>query len=126
MKLSILWLVLASVLLSSGSQVLLKIGMISPAVQAALGSGGTSFKAAQVIGTSPFVLIGLACFGLSALLWLMVLSKIPLSSAYPLVALGIVITVLAGRFWFDEPISILKAVGVTLIVAGVVAVGAAG
>jgi multidrug transporter EmrE-like cation transporter len=126
MKFSVLWLVLASVLLSAGSQVLLKIGMTSPAVQTALAGGGPALKAAQVVGTSPFVVIGLVCFGLSALLWLLVLSRIPLSSAYPMVSLGIVITVLAGRFWFDEPISFLKAVGVAFIVAGVVAVGAAG
>jgi multidrug transporter EmrE-like cation transporter len=126
MKSSVLWLVLASVLLSAGSQVLLKIGMTSPAVQAALAGGNPALKAAQVVGTSPFVVIGLLCFGLSALLWLLVLSRIPLSSAYPMVSLGIVITVLAGRFWFGEPISFLKAAGVAFIVAGVVAVGAAG
>ena len=74
------------------------------------------------IATSPLVVIGLASFGLSAILWLFVLSRVSLSSAYPFVALGIVITVVAGRFLLGEPIAVAKILGVGLIVAGVLLV----
>ena len=72
---------------------------------------------------SPAILIGMFCFGLSAVVWLFVLAKIPLSSAYPFVALGIAITVTAGRLLFAEPISLTKLIGVGLVIVGVVSVG---
>jgi multidrug transporter EmrE-like cation transporter len=68
------------------------------------------------------VLAGLICFGCSALVWLAVLSRVPLSTAYPFVALGIAITTAAGLLLFNEPFSALKAAGVLLIVCGVVTV----
>jgi multidrug transporter EmrE-like cation transporter len=74
------------------------------------------------IASSPTVLLGLGCFGLSAIVWLFVLSKIPLSSAYPFVALGIAITVVAGRFIFGEPISLFKLIGVCVILIGITTV----
>jgi multidrug transporter EmrE-like cation transporter len=115
-------LILLSVLLSSGSQVLLKFGMSAPAIQAALGSADGAVQIAIAIASSPWVLLGLSCFGLSAIVWLLVLSKIPLSTAYPFVALGIAITVVAGRFLFNEPITSAKLFGVSLIIVGVMSV----
>jgi len=114
--------VLFSVLLSSGSQVLLKLGMSATAMKNVISDSQNPSQIALAIATSPSVLLGLVCFGLSAIVWLFVLSKIPLSTAYPFVALGIAITVAAGRLMFDEPISAAKLLGVGLIVAGVTTV----
>ena len=122
MRLTLVLLVLFSVLLSAGSQLLLKYGMTSEAVRAALEARTGPLQLALTIARSPFVLSGLFCFGLSAVVWLFVLARIPLSSAYPFVALGIAITVLAGRFLFGESVSVLKAVGVMFVLAGIVMV----
>ena len=124
MPLFLAFFILVSVLLSAGSQVLLKYGMTGPAITSAVANGSGPVSIALAVASSPLVLAGLACFGLSAVVWLFVLSKIPLSTAYPFVALGIVITVLAGRVLFAEPISLLKLAGVMLIVAGVTMVAA--
>ena len=70
------------------------------------------------------MLLGLAVFGLSAIVWLFVLSKIAVSHAYPFVALGIVVTVAAGRIMLGEPFSALSLVGVALIVSGVLTLAA--
>jgi multidrug transporter EmrE-like cation transporter len=115
-------LVLLSVLLSAGSQVLLKFGMTGHAVGTALQNGNDRLQILAAIGSSPPILIGLACFGLSAIVWLFVLARIPLSTAYPFVALGIVITVVAGRLIFGEAIAAGKIVGVCLILAGITSV----
>lgn len=117
-------LVLVSVSLSSLSQILLKRGMISQAIQAAIGQGGPGGVAAA-LAASPLVIAGLASFGLSALVWLFVLSRIPLSLAYPFVALGIVVTVFAGSTLFGEVATWQSLLGVALIVSGVVMVGLA-
>jgi multidrug transporter EmrE-like cation transporter len=122
MRLSLVLFVLCSVLLSSGSQILLKFGMSAPVITSELSGRADPLQIALTILTSPPILLGLTCFGASAIVWLLVLARIPLSSAYPFVALGIVITVLAGRFIFGEPISAVKLLGVTLILCGVSAV----
>src|SRR5664279_3688753 len=115
MRIELIVFVLLSVLLSSGSQVLLKSGMSASEIQIAIESATGPVRIASAIASSPSILLGLGCFGLSAVVWLFVLSKIPLSTAYPFVALGIAITVVAGRLPFDEPITAAKLVGVVLI-----------
>lgn len=117
-----LTLILISVLLSAGSHVLLKHGMSSAAVQAML-TQGPSLSAALVVATTPAVVLGLGCFGLSAITWLLVLARIPLSQAYPFVALGTLITVAAAYLMLGETISPLRLAGVAAIAVGVVMVG---
>lgn len=124
MQSSTLIMLLASVVLSSVAQVLLKIGMSAASLQASL-DRGEPLRAVLAIAGSPFVLGGLVTFAVSVLVWLLVLSRISLSSAYPFVALGIVMTVLAGRFILGEPVSLLKLAGITMIVGGVLAMAIA-
>ena len=93
-------------------------------MQATLKSGGP-MEVAVAVATSPLVLGGLTCFGLSAVVWLFVLSQIPLSQAYPFVALGIVVTVTAGTILFGETVTAQSLAGVVLIVTGVILVGLA-
>lgn len=117
--------ILASVALSAGSQILLKREMTTQAIQGAIKTGDVA-EIALAVSTSPSVFLGFTCFGLSLVLWLFVLSRVPLSSAYPFVALGILVTVFAGSMMFAEPISLAKAIGVFLIMSGVILVGIAG
>jgi multidrug transporter EmrE-like cation transporter len=126
MRAALVLLVLSSVLLTSGAQLLLKYGMTRPAIKIALADQASPLVSLQVIATSPAVLMGMACFGLSAVLWLFVLAKIPLSTAYPFIAVGIIITVVGGRFLFAEPVSLLKLLGIALVIAGVICVGSSG
>jgi multidrug transporter EmrE-like cation transporter len=122
MRPTLVLLILFSVLLSSGSQILLKFGMTSPQMREALAIESEPLRIILTIATSPSIVMGLACFGFSAIVWLFVLSKMPVSTAYPFVSLGIVITVVAGRLIFGELISPVKIAGVCLIVIGVSAV----
>jgi multidrug transporter EmrE-like cation transporter len=125
MHLSSAAVIITSVALSAGSQVLLKLGMSTHTIQSALKVGNVSDITLAIL-TSPSILSGFGCFGLSLVLWLFALAQTPLSSAYPFVALGILVTVLAGAMVFAEPISPAKAIGAVLILSGVVLVGIAG
>lgn len=120
----LLWpvLVLTCVLLSSGSQVLMKIGMSGPAVQQALGRGAP-VEILLTIATTPFVIVGMTLFGISAGAWLMVLSRMNLSQAYPCVALGIVVTAVCGMWLLGESLSPMRLGGIGLIVSGVLLTG---
>ena len=68
---------------------------------------------------TPWVIVGFLCYGLSAVLWLDVLSKLDFSLAFPLVGLTYVLTLLIGRFFFGEVVGWERLLGVALILAGV-------
>jgi len=63
---------------------------------------------------------GLACYGVSLLMWFYVLSHMELSRAFPLVSIAYVITLLMGYFFLNEPLSVYKIVGIALIIVGVI------
>ncbi|AMK19283.1 MULTISPECIES: DMT family transporter [Sphingobium] len=123
-KAMLLGLIVTSVLLSAAAQLILKIGMSSATVQSALAQSEQSlFRAAVVIATSPLIILGLGCFILSAVVWLLVLAHVDLSTAYPFIGLGLVLTVASGYFILGEPMPMTKLVGVGAIVFGVVLIG---
>jgi multidrug transporter EmrE-like cation transporter len=111
-------LILFSVTLSAFAQVALKLGMSSPSVQHAI-LRGQLLPAALAVVESPMVLIGLALYAGSTVVWLLVLSKVDVSYAYPFVALGIAVTAICGRLVFGDTFSTLKLAGIALIVLGV-------
>lgn len=116
-QLAALMLALCCVCLTALAQVLMKMGMSTPAIQQAMSSGMRSVYWLAL--TSPLIWGGMVCFGASAGLWLLVLGRLEVSMAYPLVSLGVVLTTLAGIFILGETVSFYKLLGVTLIVAGV-------
>jgi len=74
----------------------------------------------------PCVLIGYVLYFVSSLLWLSVLSRLPLSFAYPLVSISYVLVVVSSMLILKEPVSALRWVGVLLICSGVVLIGRTG
>ena len=98
-------------------------GLIFP-VQAAAVIGGISLfgdnPVASLLGLfrTPWVILGLACYALSSVLWLDVLSKLDFSLAFPLVSLTYVFQLVIGRFIFHEVVGWDRVVGVLLILGG--------
>lgn len=106
---------LVSIMLLSAGQTSLKFGLNAiDGVSLADGISGI-FKLFQ----TPWVIVGFACYGLSAVLWLDVLSKLDFSLAFPMVGLTYVFTLLIGRFFFGEIFGWERIVGVTLILSGI-------
>jgi len=71
---------------------------------------------------SPFVWLGLCCYGLSTVMWLIILSRVQLSFAYPLLSTGYILIVILSYLIFKEPVTWLRFGGVLVIVAGVIMV----
>lgn len=67
----------------------------------------------------PWAIVGILLYAISALFWLVVLSRVPLSVAYPVVAVGYVVVVLYSRFVFNEPVKWIAWAGLAFIVVGV-------
>lgn len=110
-------LILAGVLLNALAQLTLKQGMRS------IGhfdfSLHTLLGMTMTIGLNPFVLIGLACYVVSVVIWLLVLSRVEVSYAYPLLSVGYIVTALAGWLLFSESITIARWAGIAVICFGV-------
>ena len=69
-----------------------------------------------------YLLAGVAILGCSTLLWTWVLRSVPLSSAYPYMALAFILVPAICHVFLGEPISIQQLAGSALICAGVVVV----
>jgi multidrug transporter EmrE-like cation transporter len=81
--------------------------------------GSTLFTAAR----EPLLWLGLALFGVSAMFWLVVLSRVPLSVAYPFVGLSYVAIVAFARIVLGEQVPLLRWAGVVVVAIGIVIVG---
>jgi drug/metabolite transporter (DMT)-like permease len=108
-------LLLVSVLSSAAGQFFLKIGALK------LGKvTGTNFLSHIFnIITIPELIGGLACYGLGAIAYILLLTRVNLSVAGPAVALTYVFSVLLGYFIFKETIPISRLFGMGFIVCGV-------
>jgi drug/metabolite transporter (DMT)-like permease len=115
-------MILLSVGLAAVAQLTLKHGM--NLVNESLGPrrfglDGASLRALVLTWA---VWSGLFLFGLSALVWLVVLSRASLSFAYPFASLTYVLILLFDRFWLNESVPALRWGGVAFIVIGIVLV----
>ena len=70
--------------------------------------------------STPIVLLGFFMYGLSSLVWLFILSKMPLSLAYPLVSMGYVLVVFFSWLLLREQVGWTRLMGVGVICLGVV------
>jgi undecaprenyl phosphate-alpha-L-ara4N flippase subunit ArnE len=71
----------------------------------------------------PYLPLALLIYALALFLWLEVLSKTPLSIAYPVLAITYVLVPLFSQFAFNEQLKPSQFVGMFLILAGVALVG---
>jgi multidrug transporter EmrE-like cation transporter len=111
-------LVLCAVAMAAVGQVMLKRGMQVATSRAAHTRGSLVVSAA----TSPWVLIGLVVFAISAVVWLAALSRVPLNVAYPFNALGYLGILTASVLVLHERASVMSWVGSLLVVAGLIIV----
>ncbi len=111
-------LLLSAVVTAAIAQVMLKHGMQIASARAAHGGGSLALRAA----TSPWVLLGLAVFAVSAVAWLAALSRVPLSVAYPFNAVGYLVILTASIVILHERASVLTWVGTFLVVSGLLIV----
>lgn len=118
MTITNLGLLLFAVATAAAGQVMLKHGMQIATARAVHTRGSLVIAAA----TSPWVLLGLMVFGISAIAWLATLSRIPLSVAYPFNAIGYLGILIASILVLHERANIWTWAGTLLVVSGLVIV----
>jgi drug/metabolite transporter (DMT)-like permease len=71
------------------------------------------------LASNPFILGGVACYVVSLVVWIMGLSRVPVSVAYPMLSVGYVINAVAAWMLFGESLTAQKLIGIGFIVVGV-------
>jgi drug/metabolite transporter (DMT)-like permease len=93
---------MTGVLLNAGAQLLLKAGT-------------------NVLGMAvePHIVAGLACYVVSVIVWIVGLSRVPVSIAYPLLSLGYIINAIAAHYLLGEAVTLSRWLGIGFIIVGV-------
>ncbi len=115
-------LILTGVLLNACAQLLLKAGVNN--VTAAIGQFSYSFENLVPVGwrlaTQLPIIGGLGCYVISVVVWILGLSRVDVSIAYPLLSLGYVLNAAAAWWLFGEALTPMRIVGIAIIIVGVV------
>lgn len=109
-------LILFTVTTNAAAQIMLKRGMIQLGPLAEVGTHPIAIAFGIVF--HPWVFAGLCTFVVSMASHLVVLSRVPLSFAYPFLSLAYVIVGLYAYFVFGEDMGLLRVAGFALICAG--------
>jgi multidrug transporter EmrE-like cation transporter len=109
--------ILLPIVLGVVGQLLLKHGMTSMGKQD-LGTDGL-FPVIWRMVTSPYVLGGVIVYGVSTFFWLLTLSKVELSYAYPFLSLSYVLIFLFSWMFFQENIPPSRIIGMLVVCLGV-------
>jgi drug/metabolite transporter (DMT)-like permease len=115
--------IVISVFLAAAAQLTLKYGVNR--IQVNGHSGIVLSEPVQSVlrvAREPFIWGGLALFGISAAVWIVVLSRVSLSFAYPFAALTYIIIVVFDRIFLNEYVPGLRWAGVLFIMTGIVLV----
>ncbi|WP_414548183.1 EamA family transporter [Anabaena sp. CCY 0017] len=111
-------LLLMSVIASVAGQFFLKAGALK------LGKVNIDNTISHILSiiTIPELLLGLTCYALGAVAYILLLTRVNLSIAGPAVSLVYVFSVLLGYFIFKETIPLARLIGLSFIMAGVILV----
>ena len=121
-SLVVLALLITSVVFATAGQITLKsamnkVGRIGTAQVTA--PADTALRMAR----EPLLWLGLILFGISALFWLVVLSHVPLSLAYPVVGVSYIFVVGFSKLVLHEHVPTLRWVGAFVVAMGIALIG---
>ena len=118
--------ILSGVLLNAAAQLLLKSGAAA-AGQITLAAGAPAlWRTALGLAVHPGILGGLACYGISVVVWIVALSRVEVSIAYPMLSIGYVINGVLAWWLFGEDVNAQRWLGIGVIIIGVVLVARSG
>jgi multidrug transporter EmrE-like cation transporter len=110
--------ILLGVALNAGAQLLLKAGVRAV--------GHFEFTTANIvpvglkIAMQGPIIAGLACYVISVGVWIIGLSRVDVSIAYPMLSLGYVVNAFLAWYLFGEVLTLQRMLGIAIILIGVV------
>lgn len=111
-------LILAGVMLNAAAQILMKAGTNA--------IGHFEFSMANVLpiglklASEWHIIAALFCYGLSVVIWILALSRVPVSIAFPMLSMAYVVNAVAAWYLLGEAFSASKLAGMGVIILGVI------
>ncbi len=110
-------LILVGVILNAVAQLLLKLG--------ANKLGPEPFAGRPILDSLLAVLsqwpywLGFSFYGISLVVWIVALTKVPVTIAYPMLSIGYILNALIARYWLGESLALTGWAGIAFICVGV-------
>jgi len=105
------------VLLNAGAQLMLKAGTNALGVITLTRDNWAGEFGRMAV--EPHFIAGVVCYGVSLIVWIIGLSRVSVSIAYPLLSLGYVINAIAAHYLLGEAVTLGRWLGIGFIVLGV-------
>lgn len=109
-------LILVSVLLNCAAQLLMRKGMM---INGEVGGIQALLSDLPGMLTNLYLWGSMFCYAISIVMWMMVLSKVEVSYAYPFLSIGYVLSAVVGYFLFQENVTPVRVAGIIVICVGV-------
>lgn len=113
-------LVLTGVMLNAAAQLLIKAGAETAGRFSF--TLGNLWQAGLHFALQWQILLGLVCYAVSVVVWILALTRVQVSMAYPMLSLGYVVTAFAAWWLFGEALTTQKLLGIAIIIVGVILV----
>ena len=110
-------LVLAAILLGTGAQLLLKAG--TNAVGPFAFTLDNAMPVGMKLALEPRILAGTGCYVVSLVIWIMALSRVEVSVAYPMLSIGFALNALLAWWLLGEAVTPMRMLGIGIIIVGV-------
>jgi len=110
-------LILTGVMINAVAQLLLKAG--SRAIADVPLNVGNAWVLLERVALNLPIIGGLACYAVSVIVWILALSRVEVSVAYPMLSVGYVINAMAAWVLFGEQFGPMRVAGIGVIIVGV-------
>jgi multidrug transporter EmrE-like cation transporter len=110
-------LLFAGVLLNAAAQLLLKAGTNVLGVITI--TRDNWFDMFGRMATQGYFVLGIGCYVVSVVVWIVGLSRVPVSVAYPMLSLGYIINAIAAHYLLGEAVTVSRWLGIGFIIVGV-------
>jgi len=116
-------LIFTGVMLNAAAQILMKAGTNA--------IGHFEFSMANVmpigwrLATDWHIVTALFCYGISVVVWILALSRVPVSIAFPMLSMAYVVNAVAAKYLLGEDFNATKLVGMGVIILGVIIISRA-
>lgn len=117
MNLNSFALIVTGVLLNAAAQLMLKAGAdrVGPIAL----DGASLLGAARVLAVSPPIAGGLLCYVVSVAVWIVALSRVEVSVAYPMLSIGYIVNAFGAWLLFGEALTAARVTGILVIMLGI-------
>ncbi len=83
------------------------------------GGGPQATALQKSLGIEPHIVGGIGCYVISVVVWILALSRVEVSIAYPMLSIGYVVNAIAAWYFLGEAVTPMRLVGIGIIIVGV-------